>query len=1190
MKQTVDPNISFSIRCTFLEIYQEQVRDLLMPQNDSKDIAIREDRNGSITVSGVHEQPVTSAQDLFKCLEAGGIERTTGDTKMHMSSSRSHAVFSLILEQRLDTSKILGMKTDEEDLGFATPASSVCGSRLLRCSKLHLVDLAGSERVKRTGAEGVRLKESVKINSGLLALGNVISVLGEMHEHVPASAATTVHVPYRDSKLTRLLQNSLGGNAKTLMLACVSPCDEDYEETLNTLKYADRARKIQNKPIINTVDHQAVKLASMQERIDFLEAQIKKQTDSHHDSTVQEVQQSNLVHDSSPKELFGGMKEAVLVDMDNDKLIMYFVEELKNRTIRGTNAMKSLQDANNENQRLAQRISDLEERYTSTRLAAETSSNLLKKKQFEYKGLQDVNNNLVKDLNVALDVLDGVKPRTAREAWIETRQALGESNWGQFQEICEAHRPSLLKITDSGDSKDGMFPVISIQHTPTIPVKPTSRINSGKGPRFNRRSSKIVPVEDGPIATQTEAELLKYQQEHQIVVQQLSNISEEREIEKSILEDKNQVIESLRKINIELEAKLNTLESMKHSVHTIAAQTDLPLIALAAEVERPYANMTIPQLVHKISAGNRKIQSQGEVGGIDLGGLDIGQLETDSILHQLSRLDEEEVETFPVHNAGTEMGQECAQSKPPLLEVVDKDALLEKNQIMAELQGVIKAKAELQRELSVRNKEMEKLKHQQHEKILKMDKELEAVNRELAKVTSELEEAMATKDKLKEEHEKKLKSLEGQMTKTKSKLKEQEKALKEKEGTERKTVEIQQEIEKLQLVIVASKKKGKEDAEKLAELDNRRTKDIAALNRAREEDAKKIRQLEVTAEVIRKKLDKKEEELVAMTKRVKDGLAVARVSKGLKTKTLGKSENSNEKETVVETPNEIISVVALDTSPFVQSLEAENERLRAYHTLCIKIREMKSKIDALGVTIQQTSASDQSQIFKFKTERKDLGKDLVNLREQRKVLENSLLGVVEVGKNEELHSTRPTTAESDGINYSELRQEFSENLEALELLDHLKTATLHDCRAIVVGCLRELADLHTLENNFEEESQRSQDEIDGLRKQMAKLKLSFDKKLARLHQEHEQIMSDSSRENANYSLPKIKELSDLSVQTESVPVVEEDAEFYKQTSKDLKLKLRELVALNHNLTQQLERSGSRQSSLSLPKDIAPAAL
>jgi hypothetical protein len=197
-----------------------------MPDVDSKDIAIREDRNGNITISGIHEKPVKTAQDLFNCLEAGGIERTTGDTRMHMHSSRSHAIFTILLEQRLNPAEVTGMRTDEEELGpqYSTLNTTATGrGALLRVSKLHLVDLAGSERLKRTGAEGVRFKESVKINSGLLALGNVISVLGGESNNERGSVGRdgNVHVPYRDSKLTRLLQDSLGGNSKTLMIACV---------------------------------------------------------------------------------------------------------------------------------------------------------------------------------------------------------------------------------------------------------------------------------------------------------------------------------------------------------------------------------------------------------------------------------------------------------------------------------------------------------------------------------------------------------------------------------------------------------------------------------------------------------------------------------------------------------------------------------------------------------------------------------------------------------------------------------------------------------------------------------------------------------------------------------------------------------------------------------------------------------
>ncbi|RXG53146.1 Chromosome-associated kinesin KIF4A [Armadillidium vulgare] len=132
-------------------------------------------------------------------------------------------------------------------------------------SKFHLVDLAGSERAKKTGATGIRFKEGVNINKGLLALGNVISSL--------CGEGSKGHIPYRDSKLTRLLQDSLGGNSHTVMLACVSPADSNLEETITTLRYADRARKIKNKPIINR-DPQAAELARLRQQVNDLMNQV----------------------------------------------------------------------------------------------------------------------------------------------------------------------------------------------------------------------------------------------------------------------------------------------------------------------------------------------------------------------------------------------------------------------------------------------------------------------------------------------------------------------------------------------------------------------------------------------------------------------------------------------------------------------------------------------------------------------------------------------------------------------------------------------------------------------------------------------------------------------------------------------------------------------------------------------------
>uniref|UniRef100_A0A8C1R2D9 Kinesin-like protein n=1 Tax=Cyprinus carpio TaxID=7962 RepID=A0A8C1R2D9_CYPCA len=184
-----------------------------------------------------------TAHEMVGCLELGNSARTVGSTAMNAASSRSHAIFTISLEQR--------RKGDKGDV---------------MVSKLHLVDLAGSERQKKTKAEGDRLKEGISINRGLLSLGNVISALGD-------ESKKGTFVPYRDSKLTRLLQDSLGGNSHTLMIACVSPADSNIEETINTLRYADRARKIKNKPILN-VDPRAVEMKRLKQKVQELQVML----------------------------------------------------------------------------------------------------------------------------------------------------------------------------------------------------------------------------------------------------------------------------------------------------------------------------------------------------------------------------------------------------------------------------------------------------------------------------------------------------------------------------------------------------------------------------------------------------------------------------------------------------------------------------------------------------------------------------------------------------------------------------------------------------------------------------------------------------------------------------------------------------------------------------------------------------
>ncbi|XP_042102842.1 kinesin-like protein KIF21A isoform X38 [Ovis aries] len=241
------PPPDFKVNAQFLELYNEEVLDLFDTTRDidaktkKSNIRIHEDSAGGIYTVGVTTRTVNTESEMMQCLKLGALSRTTASTQMNVQSSRSHAIFTIHLCQTRMCPQI--------DAETATDNKVISESSQMNefetlTAKFHFVDLAGSERLKRTGATGERAKEGISINCGLLALGNVISALGDKSKRA-------THVPYRDSKLTRLLQDSLGGNSQTIMIACVSPSDRDFMETLNTLKYANRARNIKNKVMVN---------------------------------------------------------------------------------------------------------------------------------------------------------------------------------------------------------------------------------------------------------------------------------------------------------------------------------------------------------------------------------------------------------------------------------------------------------------------------------------------------------------------------------------------------------------------------------------------------------------------------------------------------------------------------------------------------------------------------------------------------------------------------------------------------------------------------------------------------------------------------------------------------------------------------------------------------------------------------
>eukprot|EP00164_Ancoracysta_twista_P001307 GFYU01001710.1.p1 GENE.GFYU01001710.1~~GFYU01001710.1.p1 ORF type:complete len:837 (-),score=324.28 GFYU01001710.1:210-2720(-) len=234
----------FLVRASFLEIYMEEIRDLLSKDYKAK-LELKEDVDRGVYVKGLTSFVVKGVSEIDKVMQVGKKNRTVGATLMNVDSSRSHSIFTITIE---------------------TSERGPDGQSHIRVGKLNMVDLAGSERQSKTGATGQRLQEATKINLSLSALGNVISALVE---------SKTTHIPYRDSKLTRLLQDSLGGNTKTVMVTNIGPADYNYDETLSSLRYANRAKNIKNKPRINE-DPKDTMLREYQEEIAKLRAKLSQ--------------------------------------------------------------------------------------------------------------------------------------------------------------------------------------------------------------------------------------------------------------------------------------------------------------------------------------------------------------------------------------------------------------------------------------------------------------------------------------------------------------------------------------------------------------------------------------------------------------------------------------------------------------------------------------------------------------------------------------------------------------------------------------------------------------------------------------------------------------------------------------------------------------------------------------------------
>lgn len=447
----------FLVRVAHIEIYNEEIRDLLA-KDQTAHLEVKERPDIGVYIRDLSGYVVNNADDMERIMTLGNKNRVVGATAMNAQSSRSHAIFTITVENS---------DTDDE------------GKQHIKMGKLHLVDLAGSERQSKTGATGVRLKEATKINQSLSTLGNVISALVD---------GKSTHIPYRNSKLTRLLQDSLGGNAKTVMCANIGPADFNYDETISTLRYANRAKNIKNRARVNEDPKDAL-LRQFQCEIEELRKQLEavgephngvmeceSEDFNHHIQTMDHLDELELEHSDEAelqqaqseqdalREKLLSLEKKILVGGENllekaeaqERLLEASVRELESRRRREEQLRAALQ------QKEAERV-DIEERYSTLQEEAAGKTKKLKKvfgmlmsakaelgdlqyeQQREMEGLLDSIRGLTRELKLQEAIIDAFIPpqyQDMLERYVHWNEDIGE-----WQLKCVAYTGNNMRKT-----------------------------------------------------------------------------------------------------------------------------------------------------------------------------------------------------------------------------------------------------------------------------------------------------------------------------------------------------------------------------------------------------------------------------------------------------------------------------------------------------------------------------------------------------------------------------------------------------------------------------------------------------------------------------------------------------------------------------------------------------------------------
>ena len=851
----------FLVRASFIEIYNEELKDLLHPATSPKDITIREDGDGSIILAGVKELVVSSYEDTMRCIESGCAARTTAMTGMNDQSSRSHAIFTLTYER-------LAVPTHTREGGSGAPPAEYISS------KFHMVDLAGSERNKRTQNVGGRFKESVAINYGLLALGNVISALGDEKKR-----GRVTHVPYRESKLTRILQDSLGGNSNTVMIACTSPADSSFAETLNTLKYANRARNIKNKPVVNR-DSKNVQLKQLRSGLQSLQMDLLRASGAAGGTADAAAVQARI--------------EAMLQDQGAAAHVKQLLAQVGHAQGGGGPGAEL-------GTVLMQRLRELEAEHIQAK-----------------KALMTAEANVVELSEICLQLRG--QARTVEQKVSAARaqcQAGIDAGTPEFAAVLKAlPTDSELQLRmDMADALTAGAAGNAERQLPTLRNSARSRQSShssSSGP-FETDAAEAAAAAADVHILELQAELQRARDDAETMKTELEEANSDLLRDERIFNEKMHIIEQLERDNIELRkassaAAASAASTQVATAHTAANQGDVARSASSHENASP----ALRNMFQSPAPNSRGVGAAGSFSSIaqtPQSARVLASMAEDEDDVMLMGEDDESYGTLP--DPTTSLVPEVGYSPGPasggdkLMLESEKNALLrekaaieeEKQQIEAQanfdkrhfhvnkqrmektlmdLTVNIRLKEELISELSKNEQDVQELQTQYEQQMQALvrdrdqkETELEKAQTELqgleSAVQSELEAKNAEQRRqMKMRHEAKVESLQKQIATLQHAEREQKRVLHAKLLSERQVAKLTSEIDKMRGQGGRLKLKLRENAEKYDSLRSKHDQELATLRKDTENSAKKIRQLERENMRQRQRLKAKEEEVARL--------------------------------------------------------------------------------------------------------------------------------------------------------------------------------------------------------------------------------------------------------------------------------------------------------------------------------------